>query len=154
MIITQKKLHFFLIIEVLLLNCLIIPLSINNIKGMYINYNMFGSYLIIIGLMISIARIFNKYFKPYLEKYYSDNKIMKFICNIFDISYDPKKIIKLKKSDCIRYIPLYAIFILFFYPILFLANLIIINAINLYKIIKSKVSELLKLLKILKLYVR
>lgn len=141
MTITPQNLHLFLITEVGLLNYLIVPLSLNNIKEMYSNYNMLGSYLIIVGLILLVGKIF-KHFKPYIEKYHSKNKKIKLICDAFDINYDSKKIFKLKRADCLGYVFFYSAFILLFYPALFLANQLIIFIINFYKIIKPKVLKL------------
>lgn len=138
---TSQKLHFLLIAEVLLLNLLIIPVSLDNIKRIYGNYDMSTSYFAIIGIMFLIGIVF-RYFKPYIEKYHLNNKIIKFICNVFDISSNPKKIVELKKVDCLYYVFLYAIFILFFYPVIFLINQLIICLIHLYKIIKPKLLNL------------
>jgi hypothetical protein len=139
MIITQKNLHLFIVFEVALFNLLIAPLSLNKIKVLYSDNNMLGSYLIIIGAIFLAGNGFKKYIKPSIEKYYSKNKKMKLFCEFANINCDTKKIFELKKPDCFSYVFCYSILILFFYPILFLINQMIICTISLYKAIKPKI---------------
>jgi hypothetical protein len=102
---------------------------------------MLGFYLIMVGILILIGEVFKKHARPYIEQYHYNNKKIKSLCTFFDINYNTKKIFELKKSECLKYVLYYSILILFFYPILFLINQIIIYTIALLDTVKLKTSK-------------
>ncbi|MBU0613133.1 hypothetical protein KKB10_03895 [Patescibacteria group bacterium] len=129
----KKGLSFWLIFLIFVFNIFILPASVNALKNPFswqVSAILVGvTYLIILGV-----KNINKYFGPWIEKYYPKSKLSVFL----DINFNPKKALLLNKKEYNGYLIFYSILNIFLYPFAVVAKILITSF---YKIIWVKIYE-------------